>query len=177
MVSALNQQIKYAGLSTDTKPTVGVQNGDSFLEMDTGDIYLYDFAGEQWVQQTSGGGGDDNYPYPLLNPEESPFTPNQRGEYRFNTPSLQNEISEEKIKVELDGETYIVEKKSSGDGEPVYIYPSTGSMSNYTWVIGSENRYGYYNVYINFGVDVPQGQHSLQIYTKNEMETVDPGEE
>lgn len=60
MVSVLNQQIKYAGLSTDAKPTVGVLNGDLFFEINTGDTYLYDFAGEQWVKQkSSGGGGSD----------------------------------------------------------------------------------------------------------------------
>ena len=38
----------YAGLSTDSKPTEGVNNGDCFLAMDTGKIYFYDAANEQW---------------------------------------------------------------------------------------------------------------------------------
>ena len=38
----------YAGLSTDSKPTEGVANGDCFLEMNTGKIYFYDAANEQW---------------------------------------------------------------------------------------------------------------------------------
>lgn len=36
------------GLSTDTKPTVGVQNGSAFIEMDTSKIYFFDEAGATW---------------------------------------------------------------------------------------------------------------------------------
>ena len=35
-------------LSTDTKPTAGVANGDMLLEMDTGDIYCYDADSSAW---------------------------------------------------------------------------------------------------------------------------------
>ena len=39
------------GLSADEKP-VGVQkNADRFLEMDTGELYLYDEVGGQWLLQ------------------------------------------------------------------------------------------------------------------------------
>lgn len=34
-------------LSTDTKP-VGMANGSTLMEMDTGKVYMYDEAGEQW---------------------------------------------------------------------------------------------------------------------------------
>lgn len=37
-----------AGLHTDTKPTEDVATGSSFLEVDTGDVYLYDEAGTTW---------------------------------------------------------------------------------------------------------------------------------
>lgn len=40
----------YFGLSTDTKPTDGANNGDLFIEMDTSKIYFYDAAGEQWLE-------------------------------------------------------------------------------------------------------------------------------
>lgn len=45
---------EYAALSTDTKytkatnPDVNVPNGSACLEMDTGDIYLYDKDNDQW---------------------------------------------------------------------------------------------------------------------------------
>lgn len=42
---------QYEGLSTDTKPT-GVPNGSRFLEMDTGDVYMYDADGSTWIQYT-----------------------------------------------------------------------------------------------------------------------------
>ena len=47
---------KIAGLSTDTKPT-GLAMGSEFLEVDTGDKYLYNETSGDWV-----GGSDDNTP-------------------------------------------------------------------------------------------------------------------
>lgn len=35
-------------MSTDTKPT-DVANGSILKEMDTGTVYMYDEAGEQWL--------------------------------------------------------------------------------------------------------------------------------
>lgn len=43
-----SQQLR--GLSTDTKPTTDVPNGSSFLEMDTGNVYMWDEENEQWRQ-------------------------------------------------------------------------------------------------------------------------------
>ena len=39
---------EYYGLSTDQKPLIA-KNGSAFLEMDTGDIYLYDAENAQWI--------------------------------------------------------------------------------------------------------------------------------
>ena len=39
----------YSGLSTDQKPTdSGIATGSTFLEVDTGDAYLYDEVGGTW---------------------------------------------------------------------------------------------------------------------------------
>lgn len=35
-------------LSTDTKPVEGVENGSKLLEMDTGKLYMFDKANEEW---------------------------------------------------------------------------------------------------------------------------------
>ena len=35
-------------LSTDTKPTEGIHNGSTLLEMDTGKMYMFDKDNEQW---------------------------------------------------------------------------------------------------------------------------------
>ena len=43
-----SQQLR--GLSTDTKPTTDVPNGSSFLEMDTGNVYMWDDENKQWRQ-------------------------------------------------------------------------------------------------------------------------------
>ena len=35
-------------LSTDTKPTTGISNGSTLLEIDTGDVYIFDGEGKTW---------------------------------------------------------------------------------------------------------------------------------
>lgn len=57
-----NGMRRYAGLSTDTKPS-DARNGDSFVEMDTGNVFMFDAENAEWHKQVSGGGGgggDDN---------------------------------------------------------------------------------------------------------------------
>ena len=39
---------EFAGLSTDTKQTNNVATGGSFLEVDTGDVYLFDGENSVW---------------------------------------------------------------------------------------------------------------------------------
>lgn len=36
------------GKSTDDKPTANITNGSMFVEIDTGDIYLFDEEGKVW---------------------------------------------------------------------------------------------------------------------------------
>ena len=43
----------YVCLSSDTKPTDGIVNGSFCLEMDTGDIYVYDEEGSEWNELCS----------------------------------------------------------------------------------------------------------------------------
>ena len=40
--------IEAACLSTDAKPTTGIANGSMCIEIDTGDIYMFDAAGAEW---------------------------------------------------------------------------------------------------------------------------------
>ena len=35
-------------LSTDTKPTTGIQNGSTLIEMNTGKIFMFDEAAGEW---------------------------------------------------------------------------------------------------------------------------------
>ena len=46
--------VELSGLSTDTKPTEmggkAVDNGSTFIEINTGKIYLYDLEHEQWEE-------------------------------------------------------------------------------------------------------------------------------
>lgn len=46
--------LELKGLSTDTKPTkmgvFNIDNGSTFIEIDTGKIYLYDLENEEWKE-------------------------------------------------------------------------------------------------------------------------------
>ena len=46
-------------LSTDEKPTAGIQNGSVCIEMDTGKKYAFDEDGKRWIELSSGGGNGD----------------------------------------------------------------------------------------------------------------------
>lgn len=41
----------YKGLSDDPKPTEDVMNGDAYYEINTGNLYMYDADGKQWILQ------------------------------------------------------------------------------------------------------------------------------
>ena len=41
---------EYSGLSTDTKPTTGVFNGSTFIEMDTSKVFIFNAAAETWIE-------------------------------------------------------------------------------------------------------------------------------
>lgn len=44
---------EFAGLSTDTKPTEGVATGSVFVEVNTGDVYMFNeegASGSKWVK-------------------------------------------------------------------------------------------------------------------------------
>ena len=49
-VKTAEKPAEYYGLSTDTKPTDGVDNGAFFVEMDTGKLYLFDAEGDEWLE-------------------------------------------------------------------------------------------------------------------------------
>ena len=41
----------WCGLSTDPKPTEGVENAVVFYEMDTGNVFMFDEENKQWIPQ------------------------------------------------------------------------------------------------------------------------------
>lgn len=43
--------VELFGLSTDSKPTTGIVTGSVFVEVDTGDAYLFDEEGSTWTKQ------------------------------------------------------------------------------------------------------------------------------
>lgn len=53
------QYKELAGLSTDTKPVVGVLTGSLFMEVNTGDVYAFDedgASGSEWKKIAALGG-------------------------------------------------------------------------------------------------------------------------
>ena len=49
--SRVNKEIiEYVGLSTDEKPTGLIVTGSTFLEIDTGDVYIFNEEAPEWVQ-------------------------------------------------------------------------------------------------------------------------------
>jgi hypothetical protein len=42
--------IEIACLSTDTKPTTGIVSGSLAIEVNTGDIYVFDAEGTSWTK-------------------------------------------------------------------------------------------------------------------------------
>ena len=52
-VTELGNVYDLRGLSTDTKPTEtnsNITNGSTFFEMDTGDVYIFNKAGNAWIK-------------------------------------------------------------------------------------------------------------------------------
>lgn len=44
---------EFSGLSTDTKPTKGIDTGSIFVEVDTGKVYFFNSDASSWVEQFS----------------------------------------------------------------------------------------------------------------------------
>ena len=59
MVTSVHGVSEYVGLSTDTKPTDDVGNGDKFLEMDTGLEFRFNVEDSEWVQFPPAAGGEE----------------------------------------------------------------------------------------------------------------------
>ena len=51
MISSTNPatHTEYIGLSTDARPSMAY-NGDVFLEMDTGKVFMYDAHSKSWLE-------------------------------------------------------------------------------------------------------------------------------
>lgn len=41
---------EYAGLAADEKPVEDVPNGSTFIEMDTGKVFMFDAENSLWVE-------------------------------------------------------------------------------------------------------------------------------
>ena len=49
MITSTNQNtFDFRGLSTDNKPIEGVGNGSTLIEMDTGNVFLFDAFTKTW---------------------------------------------------------------------------------------------------------------------------------
>jgi len=52
MITVNNLQGSYdiRGLSTDSKPTENIPNGSTFIEINTGKVYMFNGASSTWVE-------------------------------------------------------------------------------------------------------------------------------
>ena len=50
-VKPMNMTTPLSGLSTDSKPLDGIYQGTMFIEIDTGDVYLYEGTSGTWIKQ------------------------------------------------------------------------------------------------------------------------------
>lgn len=57
MITYNNDEVRLYGLSTDAKPTDGIENGTTFVEIDTSDQYYFNEAAGTWVKKNSSVGG------------------------------------------------------------------------------------------------------------------------
>ena len=67
--------LEIRGLSTDSKPVdilknIYIDNGSVFIEIDTGDVFLYDMDSETWINVT-------NPVEPSDNSDETPDEPSE----------------------------------------------------------------------------------------------------
>ena len=61
LVSGANpvRYYEFAGLHDDTKPTdKDIATGSTLVEVDTGDVYMYDEVGKEWHKVCALGGAD-----------------------------------------------------------------------------------------------------------------------
>ena len=48
--TADKKYVELFGLSTDSKPTTGIITGSTFVEVDTGKVYLFNESSSTWVE-------------------------------------------------------------------------------------------------------------------------------
>lgn len=46
----VTKYVEYSGLSTDEKPAGPISTGSVFIEVDTGDAYMFDEETENWIK-------------------------------------------------------------------------------------------------------------------------------
>ena len=108
---------EFRGLSTDTKPT-NVGNGCLFIELDTGNIYLFNKVDKQWLLfGNAGGGGSSATLIEKIITENGVYTASSDNadgyskvtvtvaSKRFNVPSLPSEYQEVEYLSTSDGAT------------------------------------------------------------------------
>ena len=64
--------VEFRGLSDDDKPTSvnggTIENGSTFIEIDTGDTYMYDLENTTWYKVESGNGGESMQKFDYIIP-------------------------------------------------------------------------------------------------------------
>lgn len=135
----------YTGLSTDTKPT-NVNNGTAFLEMDTGSIYFYDAASEEWLEwsSSSGGGSSDNGSNSNILALPLEVNPGTSVTMLANYQTVANALTAHKLITTWypDGSLCgIVCSVGEYDGYSAYVYSFSDSYHSMVFSADSANEY------------------------------------
>lgn len=129
-------QLELRGLSDDTKPTQIdgrlLANGSSFVEIDTGDMYLYDLSTNAWNKIEAGGGGEPVIPTPKsineLNTELADVG-NKYGEYLQGVINSYDTYTNNAITIYTPNAThknYIIYKRQNGTYRIIWFNSYSG---------------------------------------------------
>ena len=111
--------------STDSKPTSGVMNGSTCIEVNTGKKYVYDEEGSQWTEiGNSGGGGGGGGDFSTA---EVTISKGAMGEQVDGIiPWLSEEDSETYSTIELVDEGTLTVKVPMGGGSITVCFSKSG---------------------------------------------------
>ena len=119
----IKYRLDFVGLSTDTKPTVQVENGSTYYTVDTQELYVY-YAGEWYLQAPIETSSDEETPAENSNEKKEEVKEPVKETIEEHEITLEHEPIEEPIEksepVEEPTEEPIenpesVEEKKSGD--------------------------------------------------------------
>lgn len=164
MITYNNDELRLYGLSTDAKPTDGVENGTTFVEIDTSDEYYFNEEGTEWVKKNSSVGG--GLPSPTASDKGKALvvtgTPTE-GAVIVPEQSVQAEANTPVAVSDADASAFVVgtEVVATIDGETY-----SGTMEDQGGIIGVGIANGDYYFFNNAGTVMFGADHAVEFAVK-----------